>query len=164
MATEIALTQGQVALVDEDDGPWVEQFKWSAALVQRDKFVAVRQGEVGPGLRRNIYLSRALLGLGYGDPLQADHRNHDTLDNRRSNLRVVTPASNKENQPSRGGSSRFVGVTWDRDRGLWRAQIQWRGRVVNLGRFVREMEAAEARDLFVVEHGTAHALNLGAVS
>lgn len=157
---EIPLTQGQVAIVDDGDANWLGQWKWTACRRRNGKWHAYRQHEVAPGVMRPITLARQVLGLAYGDPGWADHKNHDTLDDRRANLRVVTPKQNRENQPSRGGSSQFVGVTWDPQRQRWRAQIQIDGRVLNLGRYATEREAAEARDNYVIEHGSHHALNL----
>lgn len=156
MATsEIPLTQGLVAKVDAADAEWLNQWKWSASACHRGRHVAVRRGE-----GRTVYMHREILGLTPGDGLEADHLNHNILDNRRANLRVVTPAQNKEGQPSRGGSSRFVGVTWDGRRAKWRAQIQVDGKMLNLGRFPSEIDAARARDAFVVVNNTGHRLNL----
>lgn len=159
MATEIPLTQGLVAVVDDGDAGWLRQWLWSASRCHGRKFVAVRNENGRP-----IYMHRELAGLGPGDGLEVDHVNHDTLDNRRSNLRVVTPTANKQYQPARGGSSSYVGVTWDAPRRRWRAQIQIAGRVINLGRFATEREAAAARDAWVVANGTAHKLNLPVAS
>jgi hypothetical protein len=162
---EIVLTQGQVALVDDDDYEWINGYKWTAMRAHRGrKFVAARSVQIEAGKQRLVYMSRQILGLNYGDSGEADHWNHDTLDNRRENLRLVSSALNKRNQPSRGGSSRFVGVTWDGQRGRWRAQIQIDGRVINLGRFASEEEAAEARDYYVMANSTGHALNLARTS
>lgn len=159
MATEIQLSAGQIALVDDEDVPFLQQWKWSASKCQRDKFVAIRSVWVD-GHSRSIYMAREILGLAHGDGLEADHVNHDTLDNRRSNLRVLTPGANKRWQPSRDGSSSvFVGVTWDKTRSRWRAQIQLEGKVINLGRYTTEQEAADARDAFVIANATGHVLN-----
>lgn len=155
---DIPLTLGRAALVDDDDVEWLHQWKWTAARTKHGRFVAFRQQLIAPRTMRPLTMARQMLGLRYGDPRQADHVNHDGLDNRRSNLRIVSAAANKQNQPSRGGSSRFVGVTWDR-RGCWRAQIQVNGVMRNLGRFDSQEDAARARDAFVLSHGTHHALN-----
>lgn len=159
MATEIKLSAGQVSLVDDDDAAILNQWKWSASRCHRDKFMAMRVERLADGSRQTVYMHRQLLGLQHGDALEADHRNHDTLDNRRDNLRVLTPQMNKRWQPSRGGSSGFVGVTWEAGRNRWRAQIQIDGRVINLGRFRTEVEAAAARDAYVAANETGHERN-----
>ncbi len=90
---------------------------------------------------REIRLAREVLGLTYGDGRQVDHINRNRLDNTRGNLRVVTAAQNAQNMPSRG-RSRYRGVSFDTQHGLWRAQGQVAGRRVRLGRFATELEAA----------------------
>lgn len=161
MATrEIPLTQGKIALVDEEDFEWLNSSRWCAAKSHRNKFVAMRRGTLGSRNRETILMAREILGLRKGDKEEADHENHDTLDNRRNNLRILLPEANKRWVPSRGGSSKFVGVTWDSSRTLWRAQIQVDQVVYNLGRYSTEIEAALARDRYVIENQTGHELNL----
>lgn len=82
--------------------------------------------------------------LEHGDSRRVDHINGDTFDNRRSNLIVVTNAGNAQNQGSRGGSSRYRGVTWDRARRKWMASAQLNGRKVTIGRFETEDQAGGA--------------------
>lgn len=163
MATKkILLTQDKFALVDACDYTWLSEFKWTAARTVRGRFYAVRAGSLrGDRPRERILMAREILGLRKGNPLQADHLNFDTLDNRRKNLRAVTSIANKRRVPSRGGSSRYVGVTWDSQRQLWRAQIQVDGVMKNLGRYCSERAAAQARDSFVRERQTGSLLNFG---
>jgi hypothetical protein len=97
------------------------------------------------------YLHRTILGLTPDDPRKGDHINGDTLDNRRTNLRIVTPAQNAQNQGSRGGSSQHRGVTWDRARQKWLAQVFLNGKCHNLGRYDDELEAADAAARFRAE-------------
>lgn len=156
---EIILTRGKVSVVDDADFGWLSQWKWTASRRSNGKSFAFHQ-TLRQGRWVSETMARKILGLEYGDPRWADHINHDTLDDRRENLRIVTPKQNRENQPSRGGSSRFVGVTWSEKRQRWCAQIQHNGRMINLGRYATEREAAEARDQYVVENATHHALNL----
>jgi hypothetical protein len=91
-----------------------------------------------------IYLHRAVLGLEPGDGLQADHITGDRLDNRRSNLRIVTNAQNSQNLSSKGGTSRYRGVYWFADRGKWVAAVTLNGRRKTVGYFDSEDDAAHA--------------------
>lgn len=157
---KIELTQGKIAIVDSEDYGWLNQWNWTAAKKKTGLgWYVYRQNLVTGDIFRPLTMARQILGLEYRDSRQADHINHDNLDNRRENIRILTAAANKQNQPSRGGSSRFVGVTWDR-RGYWRAQIQVDGKMFNLGGYDSEEEAALARDAYVLAKGTHHALNL----
>lgn len=73
--------------------------------------------------------------------MDVDHINGDPLDNRRANLRVCEHRQNLWNgRPHRDGSSKYRGVSWHKQSGKWRAQIQ--GKM--LGWFVVEDDAARA--------------------
>ena len=80
--------------------------------------------------------------------LVIDHINRNGLDNRRSNLRIVTSRQNSWNN-SIGinyGSSKYKGVHWlTRDR-KWHSVIYNSGRKIHLGKFDDEAEAARAYD------------------
>lgn len=90
-------------------------------------------------------MHRELLGLMTGDGRYGDHINHDKLDNRRANLRIVTNAENMQNRrPRRLGSSQYRGVTWDKRTQRWIAQGMLNGRTYFLGRFDDEDVAGAA--------------------
>jgi hypothetical protein len=77
-----------------------------------------------------------------------DHRNRDKLDLRRKNLRIGDDAANLRNQKSRGGSSRYRGVSKDAATVLWVAQIADGKRRLKIGRYGKEEDAARAWDNF----------------
>jgi hypothetical protein len=76
--------------------------------------------------------------------IEVDHRNHNGLDNRRSNLRLATGHQNQGNRRPQGGSPRFKGVYLSRSK--WVAQIRFGGSKRYLGRFTVEEDAARAYD------------------
>lgn len=69
---------------------------------------------------------------------QVDHINHNTLDNRKSNLRLVTSSENKFNQSNRKG------YHFHKLSNKWRAMIQINGKQIHLGMFETEHEAHNA--------------------
>lgn len=96
------------------------------------------------GTKKTIRFHRLVIGA---SPEQmVDHINGNSLDNRRSNLRIATAAENSRNAlPRHGYSSRFKGVGWHK--GAWRARIRVNHRHICVGRFSDEVEAAFAYDI-----------------
>lgn len=75
-----------------------------------------------------------------------DHIDHDRSNNRRCNLRLVTPGDNNRNRsPHNIGTSRCLGVTWHKKTGKWRSRISDNGRQVSLGLFDDIFDAYCAR-------------------
>jgi len=149
---KISLTQGQFALVDDSDYEFLSQWKWYA-LKMRGHFYAVRSFYKGINERGTIKMSRQILGLERGDPRQADHRDHNTLNNSRDNIRICTRSQNQKNRETFSNStSRFKGVCWDRDRKKWHAQIVTNGKTKHLGHFVKEELAALAYDFAAMKY------------
>lgn len=77
---------------------------------------------------------------------EIDHINHNRLDNRISNLRVVSRAENGRNQSicSRNKSG-VCGVYMNKSMGKWHAQIRVDGKAIHIGYFDDINDAAAAR-------------------
>lgn len=74
---------------------------------------------------------------------QIDHINNIRGDNRIVNLREATNVQNSCNQKVReGGSSRYKGVSWNKKSCKWVAQIRRNNKVIHLGLYHNEEEAA----------------------
>jgi hypothetical protein len=87
---EIPLTQGKVAVVDEEDFDRLNKHKWYACK-NGNTFYALRKSNVN-GKRLTILMHREILGLKPGDP-GVDHRDGNGLNNRRKNLRLASHAT-----------------------------------------------------------------------
>lgn len=143
----IPLTMGASALIDEEDMPLIAGLSWSS---QRTSSGIYAKSWFDGG---NVYMHRWILRIPRGDRRIVDHINGDTLDNRKSNLRITDKYGNARNRrPNlmRAGS-KYKGVSWSKSR--WVAKIRHMGRHIHLGRFQCETDAAlaydrAARDLF----------------
>jgi hypothetical protein len=106
---EIPLTRGQVALVDDEDYEAVMEYRWCMRETTAGCMVAVRNAPKhvtdGP---RQIQMHRWLLKAGHR--IEVDHINGNTLDNRRSNLRLATRSQNLANRRT-FSSTGYKGVT-----------------------------------------------------
>jgi hypothetical protein len=141
-------TQVAAATIDATDAVLVTGWVWRL----HPTGYAVRYERDNLGLAAH-FLHRFLLGLEPRDPLQGDHMNRDRLDCRRENLRVVTKAQNMQNRPSvRGATSKYRGVWWSTDRGLWVAEVAVDGKRHYVGAFEQEDVAGVAASAFRAEH------------
>jgi len=143
----IPLTQGQQAFVSAEDYERVNQFKWFAYWNRSTKaFYAGRMSRPGEApTRRIIIMGRFILGI--TDPaILVDHRNHRTLDNRRTNLRKANRVQNAINRKKASNkSSRAIGVTFHKRDQKWSAFIKVAGKMTYLGYYKTEDEAIAAR-------------------
>lgn len=127
-------------VVDAADAEWASQWRWH---LDKDGY-AVREERV-KGERRRILLHRALLGLSSGDAREGDHMDRVRLNCRRGNLRPVPKFGNLQNVSAQiGSSSVYRGVSWDKARCVWVAQVSTGRKNHVVGAFSDELEAAEA--------------------
>jgi hypothetical protein len=99
---------------------------------------------------RIFYAHRLAWVLHTGRPIpegrEIDHRDGEPSNNRLSNLRLATPVENKRNmRPSLRNTSGATGVSWDRSKRRWVAQMSVGNRCVFLGRFTDKADAIAAR-------------------
>lgn len=82
---------------------------------------------------------------GYWPDGEIDHIDHNKSNNAIANLRVVNRSANNQNQPMRrDNTSGTTGVVLTKN-GKWQAQIGYRGKVRNLGKFQNIEDAIGAR-------------------
>lgn len=139
---KIPLTRGQFALVDDDDFARVSKYKWQANLHSNSKEFRAYADIDG----KKVFMHRFILNAKPGEVV--DHINHNQLDNRKSNLRLCSIRQNTINTRKTKSitTSVYKGVSWEKSRKKWRAQITLHGRKKILGRFNTEIEAAKAYD------------------
>lgn len=121
---ELVLSQGKVAIVDDEDYEYLSQWKWTAER-QDKSWYAVRTTCANGRTTGLVYMHRQILSAPEG--LEVDHRSGDGLDNRRSNIRVCTRLQNARNTgPRKHNTSGYKGVSRHSSSGLWVAQVTQR--------------------------------------
>lgn len=140
----IPLTQNQVALVDDSDFEELSKTKWCAIRRNNGNFSAIKR-KVENKKVTTVYMHRQITGAPKG--FQVDHINHNTLDNRRCNLRICTNQQNNWNRAScKNSSSKFKGVSYYKPSKKWIAQICIDDKRKNLGYYKSEIQAAKIYD------------------
>lgn len=136
---EITLTYGKIALVDKEDAERCCQIGWTLKRWSGREYA---HGSIGKhGNRKTVMLHTFLIKPGKG--YTADHINGDGLDNRRCNLRLATPQENARNKRKiKQKTSKYKGVH-KRENGKWRAAIRVNYKLINLGTFINEIDAAK---------------------
>lgn len=145
----INLTQGKQVLVDERDWYKLRKQKWHAHK-ERSGYYAMRCAE---GVRQNgkrhrihIAMHRLIVGL-TNEAQEVDHINRNTLDNRRSNLRIVDTRGNRENRVDQ--STYGPGVRLNRTETGFEAFTKVDGVLYHLGTYPTAARAQEVRRAFL---------------
>jgi hypothetical protein len=126
-------------LIDPEDICILEAFKWRVKNTGKHSYV------VADLKRHMILLHRVITNC--PDSYDVDHINGNGLDNRKCNLRIATRSQNLANTGAHShNKSGYKGVSFDKSKGKWRAQITKEGRCRNLGRFSDPIEAAKRYD------------------
>lgn len=133
--------KGEPFWFDKEDYELVSKYCWyystSGYVVHKDK----------DGI---VLLHRIVMGV--TDPnIEVDHkkhppRNEHKVDNRKSNLELVTPSQNQMNLSlRRDNKSGVTGVCWIKNRNKWRAYIRTNGKQIRLGDFSDKTDAIRVR-------------------
>lgn len=129
----IQLTKGYTTIVSHEDADLASR-KWLAAENTPNHIYVKRIAK-----RKSIYLHRVILSRMVGRELSrhelVDHINHDTLDNRRENIRLATKSQNTANQRKhKDNRSGFKGIRRNRGGG-WSALICVNRKIIYIGTF-----------------------------
>jgi len=135
----IKLTRGKFAIVDEEDFEWLNAFNWHVEIGY-NTFYAARTIQVN-GSRNVQKMHRLIMG---DDNKDIDHKNRNGLHNYKSNLRCCTNSQNQANKKTTTGTSVHKGVVCSNNR--IRSRITVNKKVIHLGYFKSETEAAKAYD------------------
>jgi hypothetical protein len=146
----IPLTKGIVAIIDAEDYDRLWPYKWYARQPAKDgPLYAARNG--GKGEPSVVQMHRQIFGA-HGK-IQVDHRFHNTLDNRKSQLRICSKSENAQNViRHRDNQTGLKGVAYHKKIDRFTARIMANGELRHLGTFREALAAARAYDDAAIQH------------
>jgi hypothetical protein len=147
MTKHINLTKGFSALVDDEDYEWLSRYNWFAVSLTKRVYAARARtdDEKRMGAPQLIFMHREIHPVPTG--YETDHKNNDSLDNRRENLRTATIAQNRQNSKKRSdNTSGYKGVIWSVQAKKWLARISADNKRKYIGIYSSPDEAARAYD------------------
>ena len=148
----INLTKGYVAIINSKDFKRVNKYSWWAGTSEGIPYAITRIDNKLTRMHRFI--------MNAPQASHVDHKNHDTLDNRRGNLRICSNQQNRFNiSKNKSNTSGYKGVS--RHGNKWRACISLNYKQMHLGSFDTKELAAKAYNAKAIELFGAYAcLNL----
>lgn len=157
MSKEIQLSGkhfNKFVLVDDEDFEELSKYTWHFNEIRKSV-----QAHKNFGYKNNKKIMIHRLIMNANDPkIHVDHINGNVLDNRKSNLRLVSNKTNTRNRHTKlpNTYSKYIGVTLDKRKNLtkrWIAQIKVNYERIHLGRHRTEEEAAIAYNKAAKEYG-----------
>ena len=139
----IRLKNNQMVLLDDEDYARLSRFHWIYRGERNDNpGYAIRHAKIGDKVK-TVYLHREIMNPPFG--YEVIFLNHDRLDCRRENLRVVTKEeARRHHRVRRDSKSGIKGVRFNPDGGTWSADIFRNGHCYHIGTYSTQEDAAEA--------------------
>jgi hypothetical protein len=137
------------AIIDAEDYERCKQYKWTGTLSAQGNMIVMCNGL--------SYLNEFIMNFKSTSTMCVDHKNGNTLDNRKENLQIITMQQNQiKKKMQKNNTSGYRGVTWYVNPGktsAWLAQIYFNYKRYHLGYFKTKEEAAlaynkKAKELF----------------
>ena len=128
---QIPLTQGQFALIDDEDFDIVSKHKWHAKKYKHTYYAATN---IKKEDKKTILRMHRLI-INVPDGMEIDHLDHNGCNNQKYNIKVCTHwenMQNKKNQYDVLTTTKMKGVYFDNTTKKWKSTIWINGRSKSL--------------------------------
>jgi hypothetical protein len=150
---------GKYVIVDNEDFYWLNKFNWYLNKNLHYPFNEyARRNRLNKNNSDQILMHRVILEK-YKIKIEnklIDHINNNSLDNRKSNLRIATKSQNKAHgQIYKNNSTGYRGVYYEenfRPNKKWRVRISVNGKDKHVGRYKTKEEAALAYNEVAIQY------------
>lgn len=139
----IELTKGLFAEVDPEDFEWLNQWSWHTLKCGKHFYAAMREKNKG----KIILMHRLILKAKKKEIV--DHKDGNGLNNNKTNIRICNLMQNRANQKAIGKTLKFKGIKKHRKK--FQAHIGYKNKLIYIGTFISDIEAARAYDKKALE-------------
>ena len=155
---------GYTVLVDDEDLEKIKKYNWFINKTSRKRNPNLLYFMTHTTInkkRQMLLLHRYIMGCALHDKQIVDHISRDTLDCRKSNMRICNRAENARNTTkTRANTSGYKGVSLERKTGKWNTFITYDKKHYNLGASLTKEKAAEKYDVAaLLLHGEFACIN-----
>lgn len=140
-----------MAVVDDDLYDYLNQWKWHCT----SRLYAMRT-EIINGKKHGVLMHRFIMNAPKN--MEVDHINHNTLDNRKENLRICTRGENEHNRSKenklnpRDYTSKYKGLAINKQNGYYEVKIIVDSKKIFIGYFENEEAAANAYNEYAIKY------------
>lgn len=137
---------GYEVLIDDEDYEKIKRYHWNILRTEEKKGYKYFQANLKrcDGKRRKVMLHRIIMNAKTKEEI-IDHKNGDTLDNRKTNLRICNKTENNRNQKtSKANVMGIKGVSFVGKKELYQARITVDKKLIHLGYYKTSREAYSA--------------------
>lgn len=147
MAKFIVLTTGEKVKVSEEDYRELTQYRWTRSGIKGNYYA---QASVDGKL---VYMHRLIMRV-TDRKMVVDHKDFDTFNNHRSNLRIATRSQNcgYARVQKQKTMTRFKGISFHKRDRRWQAIVNRVNGRISYKNFATEIEAAKAYDKYAKDY------------
>ena len=130
--------------IDNEDVERCKQYKWFVSKCNKQNYDCF-YASANTNIKKNQLMHRYIMNA--TDDVFIDHRDRDSLDNRKFNLRVCNDSTNSMNSKLyRTNKSGHKGVCWDNHNNKWIAYIMKNQKYKHLGYYDNIEDAIKIRE------------------